>query len=98
VTPLNEERGREYWSYAVVLAATRLMKVVSHEGIHKHKMFGRNDDEAILYCHIETRRKLNTAGVPVIFNIYILIFLNVHFSTANSKHYRTRVDRRRTDE
>jgi len=79
-------------SYAAVFAATRLVKVVPHERIHKHKMYGRDDEEAILYYHVETRRKckitfegvvlfLNSTGMPVNCNISILILLNFRFST-----------------
>jgi len=75
-----------------VLAATRLVKVVPHERIHKHKMYGKDDDEAILYYHLETSRKckttfegvvllLNSTGLPVNCNISTIILLNVRFST-----------------
>ena len=74
------------------LPVIRLMKVVPHEGIHKHKMNGKDDNEAILYYHVETRRKckttfkgvvllLNSTGLPVNCNISILILLNVRYST-----------------
>ena len=35
------------------------MLVVLHEGIFKHKIFSRDDDDAILYYEAETRRKCN---------------------------------------
>jgi len=73
---------------------TRLMKVVPHERIHKHKRYGKDDDVAILYYyyHVETRRKckitiegvvliVNSTGLPVNCNISILIDLNFRFST-----------------
>jgi len=79
-------------SYVVFLPATGLLKVLPHERIHKHKLYDRDVDEAILYYHVETRRKyktsfegvvllLNSIGLPV--NCYIskLILLNVRFST-----------------
>ena len=80
-------------SYAVVLAATCLVKVVPQGRIHKHNIYCRDDDEAILlYYHVETRRKykttfdgvvlhLKSTGLPVNCNISILILLNVRFST-----------------
>jgi len=91
VAPLKKGWNRVDGSYAVVHAATRLVKVVPHERIHKHKMYGTVDDEAILYYHGETRRKckttfegvvilLNSTGLPINCNISILILLNVRFS------------------
>jgi len=86
-------------SYAVVPAlrtrrpVTRLMKSVPYERIHKHKMYGKVDNEAILYYyHAETRRKykttfvgvvllLNSTDLPISCKISILILLNVRFST-----------------
>jgi len=79
VAPLKKGWSRVNGSYAVVLAprhrlpVTRLMKVVPHERIHKHKMYGKEDDEANLYyyyCHEETRRKCKTTyeGVVLILN------------------------------
>jgi len=90
--PLKKGWSRVDGSYAVVLAATGLVKVVQHERIQKHKMYGRDDDEAILYYHVETRRKykttfegvvlfLNSTGLPVNCNISILILVNFRFST-----------------
>jgi len=100
VAPLKKAWSRVDGSYAVVLAprssrpVTRLMKVVPHERIHKHKMSSKVDDEAILYYyyHAETRRKcktnfegvvllLRSTGLPVSCKISILILLNVRFST-----------------
>ena len=49
--------SRVDWFYAVVLAATRLLKVVPNERIHKHKICGRDDDEAILYNFAERSLK-----------------------------------------
>jgi len=94
VAPLKEERNRVERSCAVVLAVTRLAKVVLHERVNKHKTYGREDDEAILYYHAERRRiykttfvgvslLLNSTGMPVIFKICILIFLIVRFSTGS---------------
>jgi len=90
--PAEKEWDRVDESYAVVLAATRLVKVVTHERSHKHKTYGRDDDDLFLYYHVETRRKckttfvgvgllLNSTGLHVNFNNYILILLNVRFST-----------------
>ena len=61
---------------------THLTKVVSYEVIHKYKIYGKDDDDAILYYHAETRLKckttfvgvlllLNSTGLPVIFKITI---------------------------
>ena len=70
-------------SYAIVLAprprrpVTRLMKVVPNERIHKHKMYGKDDDEAILYYYqAETRRKYKTTfeGVLLLLNSTCLAF------------------------
>ena len=33
------------------------MKVEPHEGIHEHKIYGRDDDDAILHYCAQTRRK-----------------------------------------
>jgi len=96
IAPLEKGWSRVDGPYAVVLArdtpVTRLVKFVPHERIHKHKMNGKDDNEAILYYHVETRRKckttfkgvvllLNSTGLPVNCNISILILLNVRYST-----------------
>jgi len=88
--------------------ASRLVKVVPHVRIHKHKMYGRDDEEAISYYHVETRRKckttfvgvvllLNSTGLPVNCNISIFILLKSSSGRADSRHYRTRVDLKVTD-
>jgi len=57
-----------------------------------HKMNGRDDDEGILYYHVETRRKcktafegvvlpLNSTGLRSNCNISNLIILNARYST-----------------
>jgi len=39
-------------------AVTLLVNVVHNESIHKHKMYGKDHDEAILYYYyVETRRR-----------------------------------------
>jgi len=57
-------------SYAVVLAATHLVKVAPHERTGKHKMYGRDVDEAIINYQAETRRKGKTTfvGALLLFN------------------------------